>query len=631
MSREANTATASDCTGNRFVAGFVTHKRLRLLCEGLDAAEALMADGVITATNDDPDKAFSCLRRGALDAIRLKDEEGAFEEHFISLTQRMSEGDIRMMWNYLVDYVKKRGRPLSKRPIMEAIAAYLELAMGTSWRPYLDELLSRADMAPEFLEAFRAEVVIKPRELRERRPSPNANSPRAHSLNRTDHRKSHAPEKRSSGPGFRSLMPPGYSTSSGSTSTGRRSEPADRKTSPQNRNTGKTISSRPTAAKVESTTIESDPKKPAGLDNWWESPAQEPLHPRPSPNPISAEDCWWLNPPIFTTSTDVSSSAPLQGSVTTSSSAKVISVGSVVQANATSSTAPEAKKLSASGVVLGPIGATNTAVTPHTGKALSSSAPLVATAVLPKGTMQGTSSSVPLTGSIVTTHERTSSEPDASQNFPFGSQSLLRSDGIPISQSFPSAAPSSQQYVSPLRGQQTPSIGHPQMQQQQQVPQQRASHQNVISNGSHQHPLNFSHPSSSRQGNYPSVSTNPMMGSSNPMMGSPHINNKTNPFADLGQWCEEEMDSFSPKGANDMQNDANDEMNRNVTFDDTPSEKKKKKKKKKEKDDDPGDIPKLRAPRTTGATRSTISGESTSGADQSLWDDKSGVFSKFSH
>lgn len=613
MSRDAATATV---IGSRFVAECVTHKRLRLLCEGFDAAEALLVDGVIAASSDEADKAFSCLRRGALDAIRLKDEEGAFEEHFIPLTQRMSEVDIRMMWNYLFDYVKKRGRPISKRPIMEAITAFLELAVDTSWRPYLEELLPHVEMTPEFLEAFRAEVVIKPRELRERRPSPIPNSPRER-----------VPEKRSSAPGARSLMPPGYSTSSGSTSTVKRPEGSLTKGSPQGLLKLRSAPSRPSAAKVESITIEPDSKK--SIDNWWESPSTEPLQARPTTN-MGTEDCWWLAPPIVTSATACAvgqptlSSTPLQGSVTPAGS--IISIGGVPQATPMAPPA-EGKRLSASGVTLGQIGSA------PIGKALSSvpiaaatSSDRVTTAIPIVGTVHPkpiAGTSIPLTG-IVTTHEGTSSGADKSneRNFPFGSQSMPLSDGFPMSQSFPSSGPPSQQYVSPQdqRGSQMPAIGHPQLQQQQLPP--HVSNQNVT-NGSTT--LNFPIPNS-QQGNFPGQ-PNPMMGVG-PIMSS--MNNKTNPFADLGQWCEEEMKSFPPDGANEMQNDANDDMRRSI-FDENPSEKKKKKKKKKEKDIDAGDIPKLRAPRTTGASRSTISGETTSGADQSLWDDKSGVFSMFSH
>jgi len=612
MSRDAATASV---IGSRFVAEYVTHKRLRLLCEGFDAAEALMDDGVIVAASDELDKAFSCLRRGALDAIRLKDEEGAFEEHFIPLTQRMSEADIRMMWNYLFDYVKKRGRPISKRPIMEAIAAFLELAVDTSWRPHLEELLPRAEMASEFLEAFKAEVVIKPRELRERRPSPIPNSPRER-----------VPEKRSSAPGARSLMPPGYSPSSGSTSTVKRPDGSLTKGSPQSRTSGKSAPSRPSAAKVESIAIEPDSKK--SIDNWWESPSTEPLQARPTTN-MGTEDCWWLAPPIVTPTTACAvgeptlSSAPLQGRVTPSGS--IISIGGVPQT--TPMGAPgDGRTLSASGVTLGQVGSA------PMGKALSS-VPVTAAAtssdrVIPlMGTVHPkplAGTSIPLTG-IVTTHESASSEAHKSNqgNFAFGSQSTPRSDGFPMSQSFPSSGPQSQQYASPQdqRGSQMPAIGHPRVQQQ--LPA-HVSNPNVI-NGSTG--LNFPIPPNTTQGNFPGQPTNPMMGVG-PLMSS--MNNKTNPFADLGQWCEEEMKSFPPDGANEMRHDASDEMRRSI-FDENPSEKKKKKKKKKEKDNDAGDIPKLRAPRTTGASRSTISGETASGADQSLWDDKSGVFSMFSH
>eukprot|EP00397_Hematodinium_sp_SG-2012_P006339 GEMP01006369.1.p1 GENE.GEMP01006369.1~~GEMP01006369.1.p1 ORF type:complete len:528 (+),score=127.60 GEMP01006369.1:76-1659(+) len=161
----------------RFVSNFVTHRRLRLLCEALDVASAILVDGVIAASSDEADKAFIALRRGALDALRLKDEEGAYEAHFVKMTQQMTRADIELLWKYLLDYVRKRGRPISKRPIVEAVTAFLELAQGTSWRPVLDLLLPTAELSPEFDEVFRAEVVIKPREIRKREesPTPSAN------------------------------------------------------------------------------------------------------------------------------------------------------------------------------------------------------------------------------------------------------------------------------------------------------------------------------------------------------------------------------------------------------------------------------------------------------------------------
>lgn len=275
-----------DTRTGRFAA-FATHKRLKLLCEGLDLAAAIWTDNELApGLVDDADRAFAVLKRGVKDALRLKDEgDDAYQTYFIQMTKKMRSVDIEFMWRFLFAYIRKRGRPMSKRQILEAIPMFLELAEGTSWKLKLEKLLP-ADLSPEYEEAFcavgKSDAAAQPSPkkaekipVRIDKPATNFEDTVKRFAQKRDRRKSGAPEtpKEAEKPTQPAEFNIATMTSFGTQPSGvKPSSPLS------------SVGAQPAAVK---------PKQLARLpsDDWWESsPPTENLEPRREMDSI---DDWW--------------------------------------------------------------------------------------------------------------------------------------------------------------------------------------------------------------------------------------------------------------------------------------------------------------------------------------------------
>jgi len=552
----------------RFVNKYASHKRLRLLFEGLDAAEAIMDGTEIIGSSDEADKAFSFLRRGALDAIRLKDEEGAFDEYFVPLTKNMARQDITLLWTYLLDYIKKRGRPISKRPILEAIAAFIELALSSPWRVILDELLPSAGLTKEYDAAFKQEVVLKPRDVRprdERKASPATSETGTKS---TTQKKAFGQMDVDFTPGFRPAPADAMSRTTVATNSGSRSSratpPSFRTTFQSGRSSGSTARPQSVPSPKIKDNLTAKPlvhpaspitkQNSGGFDCWWDSPAVPNLEPRraiPSPK-LSQEDCWWLN--SDSSVTDSPAIFNLKGDTTQFPTAPII------------------------GTVQGSFPTTMTSV-PEGGFPL----PIPSQPQQQPQIIQAAVTTV-ATGTIIPGIARVTN-PSALSNGPILTACVVTStDTSPTGSAGGHGAPTTNGHFIPKA-----QPFFPNHVQTNSFPQMNSAPGPLVTNGNI---------IQERPG------INHMQTNSFPQMNASAAPVVTNPFADLGKWCEEEVGT-SPF----------------VQASKEDSPKKKKKKKKNEKELDDGDVPKLRAPKSSGKARASI-GSAEGSNPKSLFDDK---------